>query len=187
MESCINNIHTALDGAQDKMVCVRGLCKGTRSKSKLQSPPQPDRHRKLTYAVVKRFGRQMGAAHRKCTRVGPNCRDLAIGNWNVSSLTGKEQELVCEAQQYRLDIMGISSTKHRASGTAELNGGWKIFYSGLDAAMPAQAGVGLLVSPNMAECVVDWVPQGGKVCLLKPRLQERSLCILQVYATTHLT
>ena len=87
----------------------------------------------------------MGAAHRKRTRVGPNCRDLAIGNRIVSSLTGKEQELACEAQQYRLDVVGISSTKRRGSGTVELNGaGWKIFYSGVDAAMSAQAGVGLL-------------------------------------------
>ena len=116
------------------------------------------------------------------TRVGPNCRDLAIGNWNVSSLTGKEQELVCEAQLYRLDIVGISLTKRRGSGTVELNGGWKIFYSGVDAATSAQAGVGLLVSPNVAECVVDRVPLGERVCLLKLRLQERSLCILQVYA-----
>ena len=27
-----------------------------------------------------------------------------------------------------------------------------------DTAMSAQAGVGLLVSPSIAECVVDWVP-----------------------------
>ena len=48
--------------------------------------------------------------------------------------------------------------------------------------MSAQAGVGLLVSPNVTDCVVDWVPLGGRVCLLKLRLQERSLCILQVNA-----
>ena len=77
--------------------------------------------------------------------------------------------------------MGISSTKRRGSGTVELNGGWKVFCSGVDAALCAQAGVGLLVSPNMAECVVDWVPLGGRVCLLKLRLLERSLCVLQVY------
>ena len=152
-------------------------------KNKQQSPPQADRHRKPTNAVAKRLGRQMGAAHKKCTRVGPNCRDLAIGNWDVLSLTGKDQELVCEAQQHRLDVVGISSTKRRGSGgTVKLNGGWKIFYSGVDAAMSAQAGVGLLVSPNIAEYIVDWVPMGGRVCLLKLRLQERSLCILQVYA-----
>ena len=128
------------------------------------------------------MGRQLRAAHRKCTRVGPNCRDQAVGNKNISSLTGKEQELAYEAQQCRLDIAGISSTKRRGSGTVWLNGGWKIFYYGVDAAVSAQAGVALLVSPSMTECVVDWVPLGGIFCLLKLRLQERSLCILQVYA-----
>ena len=48
--------------------------------------------------------------------------------------------------------------------------------------MSAQAGVGLLVSLNMAECNVDRAPLGGRVCLLKLRLQEQSLCILHVYA-----
>ena len=123
MESCNNNIHAALDGAHDKEVCVRVLGGGTRSKNKLQSPPQADRHRKPSNAVAKRLGRQMGTARRKCTRVGPNCRNLAIGNWNASSLTEKELELVCEAQQYRLDIAGISSTKRRVSGTVELSSG----------------------------------------------------------------
>ena len=94
----------------------------------------------------------------------------------------EEQELVRKAQQCRLDVVGILSTKRRDSETVELNGGWKIFYSGVDAAMSAQAGVGLLVSPNMAECVVDWVPVGGRVCLLKLWLQEKSLCTLLVYA-----
>ena len=74
--------------------------------------------------------------------------------------------------QYRLDIEGISSTKRRDSGTVESNGGWKIFYSGVDAAMSAQAGVGLLVSPNMAQCVVDWVPLERRVCLLKAKAAE---------------
>ena len=82
--------------------------------------------------------------------------------------------------------MGISSTKRRGSGTIESNGGRKIFYSGVDAALSAQAGNGLLVSPNMAECVVDWVPLGGRVCLLKLRLQERFPCILYSRCT-HLT
>ena len=122
MESCNYNIHAASNGAQNKKVRVRVLGRRTRSKNKLQSPPQADRHRKPTNAVAKRLGRQMGAVHRKCTRVGPNYRDLAIGNWNVLSLTGKEQELVCEAQRYRL-VVKISSLKRRGSGTVELNGG----------------------------------------------------------------
>ena len=38
-----------------------------------------------------------------------------------------------------------------------------------------------LTTTLMAECVVDWVALGGRVCLLKLRLQKQSLCILQVY------
>ena len=69
MESCNNNIHTASNGAQDKKVRVRVLGRGTPSKTKLQSPPQADRHWKPIKAVAKRLGRQMGAAHRKCTQL----------------------------------------------------------------------------------------------------------------------
>ena len=62
--------------------------------------------------------------------------------------------------------MGISSTKRRGSGTVLSSStvGWKIFYSGDDAnhvTMSSQADVDLLVSPSIAERVVDWVPLGG--------------------------
>ena len=53
----------------------------------------------------------MGAAHGICTRVGPKRRDLRLGYWNVTSLNGKKQKLVCEVEQYHLDIVGVSSTK----------------------------------------------------------------------------
>ena len=65
MKSCSNNTHTASEGAQDKKIRVRVLGRTTCLKSKLQSLPQAYRHRKPTNAVVKRLGRQMGAAHKK--------------------------------------------------------------------------------------------------------------------------
>ena len=49
--------------------------------------------------------------------------------------------------------------------------------------MSAQAGVGISVSPHLAHWVIDWIPLGGRVCLVKLRLQQRSLWILQVYAS----
>ena len=47
--------------------------------------------------------------------------------------------------------------------------------------MSAQAGVGIFVSPRLAHCVTDWIPLEERVCLIQLRLQERSLCILQVH------
>ena len=50
--------------------------------------------------------------------------------------------MVEEAKRYHLDIIGVSSTKRRGSGTVDLDGGWKLFYSGADPSMSAQAGCG---------------------------------------------
>ena len=97
-----------------------------------------------------------------------------MGNWNVTLFNGKEQELVWEAEQYHLDIVGDFSTKCRGSDTVELNKGWKLFYSSVYVTMSAQAGVGILVSPRLAHCVTDWIPLGERVCLLNLKLQERS-------------
>ena len=49
--------------------------------------------------------------------------------------------------------------------------------------MFAQVNICIFVSPRLAHSVTDCIPLGGRVCLLKLRLQERSLYILQVYAT----
>jgi len=43
-----------------------------------------------------------------------------IGNWNITSLTGEEHELVEEVKKYSLDVAGISSTKRRGSNTEEM-------------------------------------------------------------------
>ena len=105
-----------------------------------------------------------------------------MGNWNILTLTGKELELVEEAKRYHFDIIGVSSTKRRGSGTVDLDGGWKFFYSGADPSMSAQAGVGFLTSPRLSDCVSDWIPLGSRVCMLKLKGLVRSLCLLQVYA-----
>ena len=45
------------------------------------------------------------------------CFQLSLSS--ILSLTGKELELVCEAQQFRCDIVGISSAKCSGFGTVE--------------------------------------------------------------------
>jgi exonuclease III len=107
---------------------------------------------------------------------------LKIGTWNLLSLTGKELELVEEVKRYRLDIVGLSSTKRRGSDQLDLPEGWKLFLSGVDPAMSAQAGVGILTSPWLADRVVEWIPMGGRVAVLRVRLETKTLSLVQVYA-----
>ena len=113
-----------------------------------------------------------------------NHHQLLLGDCNILTLTGKELELVEKAKRYHLDIIGVSSTKRRGSETADLDGGWKLFYSGADPSMSAQAGMGILTSPRLSDCESDWIPLGSPVCMLKLKVLDRSLCLLQVYAPT---
>ena len=48
--------------------------------------------------------------------------------------------------------------------------------------MFAQAGVGILTSPGLSDCVSDWIPLGSRVCMLKLKVLDRLLCLLQVNA-----
>ena len=91
-------------------------------------------------------------------------------------------ESVEEAKKYHLDIVGVSSTKRRGSGIVDLDGGWKLFYSGADPSMSAQANAGILTTPQLSDCVFDWIPLRSWACVLKLNVKDRSLCLLQVYA-----
>jgi len=63
-----------------------------------------------------------------------------------------------EAKRYHLNIVGVSSTTRRGSGTVNLDGEWKLFYSGAAsngvgaAEEAAQAGIGVLTSPQLQYC-----------------------------------
>ena len=91
-------------------------------------------------------------------------------------------ELVEEEKKYHLDAVGVSSTKKRSSRIVDLDGGWKLFYSGADPSISAQTGVGILTSPQLSNFMFDWIPLGSRACMLKLKVKNRSLCLLQVYA-----
>ena len=57
-----------------------------------------------------------------------------------------------EARKYRLDLIGISSSKRRGFGTVDLGDEWKLFCIGVDPAMSAHAGVEFSQSPIGGLC-----------------------------------
>ena len=99
---------------------VRVLGRGARSKNKRQSPPASPTGSSINMPAT-RSERRTEAAQSIRTRDNVahsrvNHHQLQMGNWNILTLTRKELELVEEAKQYHLDIIGVSSTKRRGSG-----------------------------------------------------------------------
>ncbi|KAK3575581.1 hypothetical protein QTP86_030516 [Hemibagrus guttatus] len=89
----------------------------------------------------------LGSSHgRGPRRPKPWTKNLAFGTWNVTSLGGKEPELVREVEQYRLEIVGLASTHSLGSGTQLLERGWTLFFSGVPHGERRWAGVGLLIA-----------------------------------------
>ena len=94
-----------------------------------------------------------------------NHHQLLLSNWNILTLTEKELELVEKAKRYHFDIVGVSSIKRRGYGTVDLDGGWKLFYSGAVPSMSTQAGVGILISPVCETvCQIGFLWDHGSVC-----------------------
>ena len=129
---------------------VRVLGRGTRSKNKRHSPPASPSGSSTNVPAIF-LERRMEVAQSICTRDNVahsrvNHHQLLLHNWNIPTLTGKELEFVEEAKRYHFDIVEVSSTKRRGSGTVDLDGGCKLFYSGADPRMSAQAGVRILIS-----------------------------------------
>ncbi|TWW77681.1 hypothetical protein D4764_12G0010710 [Takifugu flavidus] len=61
----------------------------------------------------------------------PQLQKLALRTWNVTSLMGKEPELVREVEKFQLDIVGLTSTHSKGSGTSLLKKGWTLYHSGV--------------------------------------------------------
>ena len=110
---------------------------------------------------VTRLKRRSRTAQSNCvqgyvTHFPESRHSLLLGNWNVILFKKKKElELVEEAKKYHRNIIGVSSTKRRSSGIANLYGGLKLFYSGADRKMSFQAGVIILTSPQLSDSVFD--------------------------------
>ncbi|TWW81646.1 R2DM Retrovirus-related Pol polyprotein from type II retrotransposable element, partial [Takifugu flavidus] len=108
----------------------------------------------------------------------PRLWKLAFGTWNVTSLAGKELELVGEVEHYRLDMVGLTSTHSVGSGTQVLEGGWTLFYAGVAQGERRKAGVGFLLAPRLSSSTLGF----SRVASLRLRVGERVLMVVCAYA-----
>ncbi|KAI3356069.1 hypothetical protein L3Q82_017334 [Scortum barcoo] len=92
---------------------VAGFAHGTRPGSARNGDVGPPSSRLTTRRKVHEGPVQCGLGSsrgREPRRPNPWNKTLAIGTWNVTSLGGKEPELVREVERYRLEIVGLTST-----------------------------------------------------------------------------
>ncbi|TWW74429.1 hypothetical protein D4764_14G0004320 [Takifugu flavidus] len=114
-------------------------------------------------------------------RSDPRLYKLALGTWNVTSLVGKEPELVREVEKFRLDIVGLTSTHGKGSGTSLLKRGWTLYHSGVADGERRRAGVAILVAPQLSACILEFTPVDERVASLRLRVGGRILTVVCAY------
>ncbi|KAK3553774.1 hypothetical protein QTP70_009300 [Hemibagrus guttatus] len=116
-----------------------GTRPGTAQRKDVGSPShRPTTHRKEHKGPVQCV---LGSSHGQGPRrPKPWTKNLAFGTWNVTSLGGKEPELVREVERYRLEIR-LASMHSLGPGTQLLERGWTLFFSGVPHVLPSVRGV----------------------------------------------
>ena len=123
-----------------------------------------------------------GRPRRGPWRSDPRLQKLAVGTWNVTSLAGKELELVEEVERFRLDIVGLTSTHSSGAGTRVLERGWTLSFAGVAPGERRRAGVGFLVAPRLSAGTLEFTPVDERVASLRLRVGERVLTVVCAYA-----
>lgn len=110
----------------------------------------------------------------------PRWQRLALGN--VTSLWGKELELVQEDECYHLDLVGLTSTHSLSSRTTLLDRGWTLFFSGVVQGMRCWAGVGILTSPCLSAAMLKFTLGETVTSLRLWVLGRKTLTVVCAYA-----
>lgn len=108
---------------------------------------------------------------------------IRFGTWNITSLTGKELEIIQEIEKYKVQVLGLAEIKKKGSGLMNMDKGYVLRYSGSPRGNRTTEGVGIIMSSEMDRRVTSWEPVNSRIMSVSLNLQE-SVGIIQIYAPT---
>ena len=79
-----------------------------------------------------------------------------------------------EVEKFRLDMVGLTSTHSKGSGTSLLERGWTLFHSGVATGERRRAGVAILIAPRLGACMLEFTPVDERVASLHLRVGDGS-------------
>ena len=109
---------------------------------------------------------------------------MSIGTWNITSIQGKEAEIVSEVKRFRLGILGVAETKKKGNGEMQLVEGYNLIYSGVSKEERAREGVGIIVSETLKNHITEWEPINSRIITAKIQIEKEKYTLIQIYAPT---
>ena len=102
-----------------------------------------------------------------------------MGTINLSTLRGKEEEIVEVMEERRLDILGLCETRLKGSGDSTVHNNYRLVYSGVT---NGKYGVGFMMTPSLASCVVSINQVSDRIINVSLIINSIGISLVQVYA-----
>lgn len=120
----------------------------------------------------------------KTKRIQIYRKETRIATWNIRSLcmTGKLANIQAKMHRLGIKILGLSEVRWPGTGRHRTENGI-LYYSGGDDPKH-QYGVAILISSELEKSVIDFIPLGDRVMLLRLLTTHRVMNVILAYAPT---
>lgn len=108
---------------------------------------------------------------------------LRIGTWNIRGLNGKEEELINEFENSKLEVLAITETKKKGKGCIGVKGGHMMMCSGVEHNIRGQSGVGCIIKKECSRNVLEWEAISDRILKISYETDtKQNFTILITYA-----
>ncbi|XP_050456668.1 craniofacial development protein 2-like [Cataglyphis hispanica] len=106
---------------------------------------------------------------------------LRCGCWNIMSWNGREQEILTEMEEHKIDICALSETKKKGKGDKSYPG-YILKYSGPEKHRRATAGVGMLSKDKYKYSIEETSYTSEKIMRVTLDIGREKIHLISVYA-----
>ncbi|XP_043496495.1 craniofacial development protein 2-like [Polistes fuscatus] len=104
-----------------------------------------------------------------------------MASWNVKSFNNKEQEILQELENQKIDIAALQETKKKSRGQ-RIYGEYIVIYSGVEKSERAKEGVAIALHKRYINQIESCQHISSRIVLLKLLTDSSPLNILSIYA-----
>ena len=101
--------------------------------------------------------------------------------WNITSWNGRDQEIICEMKQHKIDICAISETKRKGKGSVKCED-YILIYSGKPKQERAKSGVGILLHEKYEQCIENIEYVSDRILQASLKINNVITHIISTYA-----
>ncbi|XP_050455237.1 craniofacial development protein 2-like [Cataglyphis hispanica] len=106
---------------------------------------------------------------------------LRCGCWNIMSWNGREQEILTEMEEHKIDICVLSETKKKGKGDKSYPG-YILKYSGPEKHRRATAGVGMLIKDKYKYSIEETSYTSERIMRVTLDIGREKIHLISVYA-----